>query len=228
MKYIALIPARSGSKGISKKNLAKLKNTPLLQHTVEAAKKSEELDDIFLSSDCDEILSFADRFNLKKIKRPYEFSNDNSSANDVIGHMISLNLFNNQDIALVYLQPTSPLRTFKHIDDAINLFRSTESNGLISVKASTEIPFKAFKIDDKRLQAVFGEEKTTRNRQDLEKTYYPNGAIYIFKLTTFLDNGSKIPVNNCIPFIMKEEESVDIDSNFDLLIAENMLNLKKI
>ncbi len=142
--------------------------------------------------------------------------------------MISLNLFNYQDIALVYLQPTSPLRTFKHIDEAINLFRSTDSPGLISVKASSEIPFKALKIDDEKLQALFDEEKITRNRQDLEKTYYPNGAIYIFRLISFLDNGSKVPVNNCIPFIMKQEESVDIDSHFDLLIAENILNLKKI
>lgn len=228
MKYIALIPARSGSKGISNKNLVKLKDSPLIEHTIEAAKKSEELDDIYISSDCDEILSFADKFKLKKIKRPLEFSNDNSSANDVIRHMISLNLFNNQDIALVYLQPTSPLRTFKNIDEAINLFRSTDSPSLISVKTSSETPFKAFKINDEKLQAIFDEDKTTRNRQDLEKTYYPNGAIYIFKLSSFLDNGSKIPVNNCLPYIMKQEESVDIDSNFDLLIAENILNLKKI
>jgi CMP-N-acetylneuraminic acid synthetase len=99
---------------------------------------------------------------------------------------------------------------------------------LISVKPSSELPFKSFKLKNSKLTPLFNEESLTSNRQELPKTFYPNGAIYIFSIDAFITNNYQLPLNDCTPFIMSQSDSIDIDSHFDLKIAEEILNSKSI
>ena len=111
-KFIALIPARKGSKSIKNKNLYKISGKPLLYYTISAAKKSKIFDQIFVSSDSKKILDYSANQNVSTIIRPRKYSNDFSSANDVVKHFINQNDKLKKKDIIVYLQPTSPLRNY--------------------------------------------------------------------------------------------------------------------
>lgn len=225
MKFIAFIPARSGSKGIKEKNLAILDGKPLISHTINSSLASNKIDDIYISSDSKKILDVVDNSKIKKIRRDKSLADDNTTANDVLKNFISLNSIEISDNTyIVYLQPTSPLRKSFHIDKSINLLLSLKGKSLISVKESKELPYKALKKENERLIPIFDEKEVSSNRQSLPKTFYPNGAIYIFTTQAFIENDYKIPIKNSIPFIMDDNVSIDIDTKDDLLIAEKILN----
>lgn len=225
MKFIAFIPARSGSKGIKEKNLAILDGKPLISHTINSSLASNKIDDIYISSDSKKILDVVDNSKIKKIRRDKSLADDNTTANDVLKNFISLNSIEISDNTyIVYLQPTSPLRKSFHIDKSINLLLSLKGKSLISVKESKELPYKALKKENERLIPIFDEKEVSSNRQSLPKTFYPNGAIYIFTTQAFIENDHKIPIKNSIPFIMDDNVSIDIDTKDDLLIAEKILN----
>ena len=133
-----------------------------------------------------------------------------------------------QDPYIVYLQPTSPLRTAIHIDDAFNQMQRNNAHKLISVVEMAKSPFKSFILDRSGLlEALFDEDKTNARRQDLPRVYLPNGAIYIFRLSDF-NCRSKFPSNGSMPYFMSDKDSLDIDTeaDFDLLNAVLGANLK--
>ena len=126
---LALIPARAGSKGIPNKNLAPLGDKPLLHYTIEAAKQAACVDSIVLSSDGDAILEYGRTQGIKVLQRPKELALDSTTSDKVVAHAL-------QHYAcetLILLQPTSPLRSARHIDEAFERFTKEGSEALISV-----------------------------------------------------------------------------------------------
>ena len=120
-KFIAVIPARKGSKGLANKNIFMVNGRPLIDYTIQAAKNSNYIDEIYITTDDSFILDYAKKNNINFIERPKFFATDQASANDVLQHFLSEmpeDLIS-KDPYLVYLQPTSPLRNADHIDDAI-------------------------------------------------------------------------------------------------------------
>lgn len=227
-KFIALIPARKGSKGLINKNMLELLDKPLVQHTIEAALDASLIDDIWVTSDDFAILKLAESFGVNQLKRPATFASDNSSSVDVVNHFISTiaqKSYCPNDF-IVYLQPTSPLRNKNHIDHAIRLLLESQMHSLLSVTLARKSPFKSFLIDKSgKLQSLFEEQLSNARRQDLQEVYMPNGAIYIFQIKEFIERNG-IPSNGGIPFIMTEDDSIDIDEQEDLLRAENLLRIK--
>ena len=225
---IGLIPARGGSKGIERKNIKNILNKPLLVHTVEAALESQYVDFTYLSSDDDEILSCAEAIGAKPILRPSEFATDSASAVDVVLHFfkeIPKQLIE-QDPYIIYLQPTSPLRTSLHIDLAFEKMETLAAHSLISVMEMTKSPYKSFSINvDGRMQSIFNEKFSNARRQDLPKTYLPNGAIYIFRKSDFLNNEG-FPSNGSVPFLMSQADSIDIDTEEDIRYLEYIIGKK--
>ena len=217
--FISLVPARAGSKGLINKNMRLLNNKPLIHFTLAASDESKYISDTFVSSNSNEILDYARNFKkVKTIKRPAKFSQDNSLANDVIKHFLQISNFDKtENIYIVYLQPTSPLRNKYHIDQAIDSLISRNAKSLISVRRSKETPYKAMAIKNKLLQPLLSKEKLNENRQNLNETFYPNGAIYIFNIRDFIENQYKIPMVNSLPFHMSIDESIDIDNEEDLI-----------
>lgn len=209
-----LIPARGGSKGIPNKNLIDINGNPLIFYTINEALKVFDSHSIYVSSDSDKILSYVKKFGINTIKRPKSLSGDNSTSSQVINHFIE-SIDEKGEYKIIYLQPTSPLRKAKHIKDSINVFESKKCNSLISVSKSNEYIDKTFTLTNGYIEPFLGISRYNEIRQDAIKTYYPNGAIYIFTSQSFLKN-NKIPIDHVIPFIMRRVDSIDIDDNIDL------------
>jgi CMP-N,N'-diacetyllegionaminic acid synthase len=222
---LALIPARGGSKGVPRKNLALLNNKPLITYTIKAALDAVDVDEVWVSSDDAQILELSRVNGASTLTRPSLISNDEASAVDVVMHFINQL---SQDLRklnpiLVYLQPTSPLRSAKHINAALDEMKNKKETCLISVVEMEKSPFKAFRVDkNEKLESLFPEELSNARRQDLPRTFIPNGAMYFFSINDFLERRG-FPSNKSLPFFMSAQESVDIDTLDDLVLAEKLL-----
>lgn len=222
---IAIIPARGGSKGIPNKNIVNLAGKPLICWTIDAALKSQYIDDVFVSSDSDEILEVADKAGSNLIKRSDELSQDDTLTVPVLQNALEIIEEKNPTVHydyLILLQATSPLRSSNHIDSAFEQLISTNSTSLISVVESNHSPLKSFSIENGFLKGLINNEYPFMRRQDLPQTYSANGAIYIVDLASFKKDGSLL-TPRCTPFVMDQDSSVDIDTLDDLLIAEKLI-----
>jgi len=224
----ALIPARGGSKGIPKKNLKLLAGRPLILYAINAAKESKLVDEIWVSSDNQEILNFSIDYGVNILHRPSNLSNDDISAIPVVSHFIEQlpNSAHEHNALILYLQPTSPLRTSLHIDESISEMFEANLASVMSIVEADKSPFKAFKIDDSgKLISLFDERLSNARRQDLPSCFYPNGAIYGFRISEFkVRNG--FPSNGSYPYLMSRDESVDIDTLEDVELAERIIGEK--
>jgi len=224
-KTVAIIPARGGSKGIPKKNIQLLAGKPLIGYTIEAALRSEYVGRVLVSTEDKEIAEVARNDGAEVVKRPEELAKDDTSTVDVVLQVIQ-NLreqgYEYDTIAL--LQPTSPLRTTQDIDRALELFLNNECESVISVSESRHPPYWAFKVDAHYLKPLFNQGYSEMRRQDLPKTYFPNGAIYIVKTKKFEECAS-FCLPQTIPYIMPAETSVDIDTRADLMFVETLLKM---
>ena len=146
-KYLAIIPARVGSKGIPYKNLLKIDGSSLVERAIKSATNSIYDLDIVLSSDSEEILKEADKFNIKKHMRKPHHASDKATTASVVQDII-LSLDRNYSYILV-LQPTSPFRTHNHIDEAIKtLSEHKNCDGLVSVYEDDKDVLKSFYLND--------------------------------------------------------------------------------
>ena len=225
-KIIAIIPARGGSKGILKKNIRMLAGKPLIQYTINAAQGSKYLDDIIVSTDDDEIAQVAKSQCVTIIKRPLEISSDDSPTMDAILHTLEqCEIKKLHSNIIVLLQPTSPLRTSSDIDTALELFMHNECDSVISVIEANHPPYWNMVLEGSYLQPIFDDKLFRMRRQDLPKTYLPNGAIYIAFAKTLKKNLS-FNCQRIKPFIMTTENSIDIDCEFDFFLAETLMKLR--
>jgi len=225
---LALVPARGGSKGLPRKNLALLQGRPLVEFTLVAAKQSRTVDVTYLSSDDREILEVAERVGAIPLLRPAEYATDHASAVDVVRHFIGVipAAERARNPFIVYLQPTSPLRTAHHIDQAFQLLAEQNATTLVSVSALECSPFKSFRIDDDgRLKSLFDEKLSNARRHDLPAAFIPNGAIYVFRVEEFLSRGG-FPSDGSVPFVMDSSVSVDVDTREDLACVEQAMGEK--
>lgn len=225
----ALIPARGGSKGVKNKNLKLLVGKPLIEYTIAAALESAGIDEVYVSSDCNQILAYASGRECNVVVRPAEYSQDWSSAIDVVRHFIGTLSYDSQvnDPLIIYLQPTSPLRKASDIDAVLALLKLKGATRLISVVEMPHSPFKAFQLSQAGvLQSLFDESYTNKRRQDLPKVLLPNGAIYTFLLSEFIRHQG-FPSNGSIPYIMEADVSIDVDNENDFNTLEKFLKDKK-
>jgi len=225
MDILGFIPARGGSKGLPKKNLAPLNGKPLIQYTIEAAQKSKFITDIFISSDNDEIINVCKTLHIDvPYKRPAELATDTSLVMDAILHCVAWH--KEQNIALpeviAMLQPTSPLRTAEDIDEAIVHFQNCRSESLISVHRMLEHPYLCLKTkkDGWRYLAK-PKKKITTNRQSYDNDFYHiNGAFWIATTDFLLNNRTFTLENETALYFMNPERAADIDAPIDLKMAE--------
>lgn len=225
---LALIPARGGSKGLAGKNMCKVRGVPLVGYTLRSALNSKYVSEVYLTSDDELTLSYAQEVGVTLVRRPKEYSTDTASANSVVEHFLTTipEKLIEQDPYIVYLQPTSPLRTSEHIDDALEKMVARDLHKLISVVEMAKSPFKAFVLDEQgALKALFNESMTNERRQDLPQVYLPNGAIYVFRLSDFYQQNA-FPSNGSYPYVMSEIDSLDIDTKDDLDVFNRALDEK--
>ena len=228
MNILAIIPARGGSKGIHKKNMADLNGQPLLKSTFDAAGKSTLINRIILSTDDGEFSEYGRENGIEVMMRPDELALDTTPMKDVINyHLDELSREGYEPEIFILLQPTSPLRTDKHIDEALRkLIGEREADAIVSVTEVPHqyLPMKIMKLDEKGTLDFYEEdgEKNTL-RQFLPTLYARNGAAVYAVYTDIYRKTGSLYGTHCLPYIMKPEESVDIDTEFDLFIAESVL-----
>ena len=175
--FLVIIPARGGSKRLPRKNLLDLCGKPLIAWSIEAALKSKYISKVIVSSDDEEILNIAKEYKADFIKRPDELASDTATTFDALKH--TLENVEKYDY-VVLLQPTSPLRTEKHIDEAIELLKEKNADAIISVCEMEHSPLWSNTLDeDLNMSNFLRDEVLNKRSQDLPKYYRLNGAIYI-------------------------------------------------
>ena len=228
-KILAIIPARGGSKGIPRKNIRLLAGKPLIAYSIETALKSKYIDRVVVSTEDEEIAEISREWSAEVIKRPKELARDDTPTTDVIIHVLDSLRKEEKYIpdVVALLQPTSPLRTNKDIDDSIEFFLNCQNClSLISVTEFDHSPFWAMKVENNFLKPIFSEKYFRMRRQELPKAYRPNGAIFIappkvlYKYRTFY-------TPKTLAYVMPPEKSIDIDTEFDFLLAEFLINKSK-
>ena len=223
MKVIAIITARGGSKGLPNKNILKLNHKPLISYSIEASLNSKYISRTIVSSDSKEIIDISKKCGAEIIKRPEKISGDEINSETVISHVLD-NISNVEEYDyLVLLQPTSPLRNEKHIDEAFEILFNAQADSLISCKKIDNAPLKAFMLDKNNyLRGISNNTYPFMRRQDLPPLYMPNGAIYISRVIEFRKN-STLFSKKTIMYEMDNNSSIDIDIWDDLKIAESLL-----
>jgi CMP-N-acetylneuraminic acid synthetase len=227
-KILGVITARGGSKGIPGKNIKPLWGKPLLLYTIEAARASGALDRIILSTDDEQIAEVAKQFGCEvPFLRPKELADDKAAHLPVVQHAVQrLKDKDNyvRDYVMI-LQPTSPLRQSFHIKGAADLILKSGADSVLSVAEIPEnfSPHKAMVIESGELKLFNGQpvRKRIARRQDLGKTYWSVGSIYLFKTKLLFDKdepnfyGDKV-----VPYVIDSKYVIDINVPEDWERAE--------
>ena len=223
MNICSIITARGGSKGVPKKNIKLLNGKPVIAYTIVESIKSNFIKETYVTTEDKEIADISQEYGAKVIERPEELAQDNSTSVDVVLHSLDY-LENNNDLPdfFVLLQPTSPLRTKEDIENATKLFIENECDALISVSQLDHSSMMSFEIQNTFLTPNCNEKFLNKRRQELPKFYRPNGAIYITTPDSLWKNKTFIP-KKTMPYIMPQERSVDLDTEFDFKLAEYLL-----
>ncbi|MEZ8233083.1 acylneuraminate cytidylyltransferase family protein [Vibrio splendidus] len=224
-KVIALIPARGGSKRLPRKNILPLCGKPLIGWTIEAARNSEYIDEIIVSTDDNEIASIAEQFGITVPNlRPTKLSTDTASTKSVIFHALEENRID--DGILILLQPTSPLRSSAQIDEVIQKLNDNSAFSVISV-TPCEHPVQWMNVlPQSGSMANFLHKNDNKRSQDLEDSFRLNGAIYAYDIQRVIALGDISYSQESFAYIMSNETSIDIDNQLDFDFAEFVIARK--
>jgi CMP-N,N'-diacetyllegionaminic acid synthase len=226
MGNLAIIPARSGSKGLKDKNIKLLSGKPLLAYTIEAARESGLFDEIMVSTDSQEYADIAKQWGANvPFLRSDELSNDTASSWDVVKEVIE----GYKDLGAEFdtvalLQPTSPLRTSNDIIEGYNVIEVKEANFVVGVCEMDHSPLWANTLpEDLSMENFIRPEVVKMPRQSIPTYYRINGALYIVKVD-YLMRTPDIYGERSIASVMRKENSIDIDDQMDFTIAEVLIS----
>ena len=225
MKRIAIIPARSGSKGLKNKNIKELNNKPLMAYSIEAAIKSEQFDKIFVSTDSQEYAAIATQYGADaSFLRSEKNSSDTAGSWDVVREVIdTLKRQNEEYDESMLLQATSPLRTSDDIVKAIHLLHEKNGNAVVSLTECDHSPIWCNTLpNDLSMDNFDRTEYKDLPRQSLPTYYRYNGAIYLVTQKE-LYNVEHMFEHGCYAYVMPQERSIDIDTALDFMIAETIM-----
>lgn len=230
-RLLALIPARSGSKRLPHKNSLNLGGKPLIAWSIDAGLQSKYVDRVVVSTDSNAIAAMASQYGADTpFVRPEILASDTATTIDVVRHAISM-LEKENDFYdyILLLQPSSPLRNSKHIDEAVELLISKSAHGIIGItEVEHPVEWTNTLPKDSSMVDFFSTEYRDIRSQDFPVRYRINGAIYLNKIENVLSEGSLFLNDKCYAYIMPRPVSLDIDTNYDFKIAESMLNINEL
>lgn len=219
---LAIIPARGGSRGISNKNIRVFAGKPLLAHTIVAAKQSRYITRIVVSTESEKIADVAKTYGAEvPFLRPMEFAGDRAKATDAVHHLLVTieKESGYRPDYIVLLQPTSPLRTGKDIDGALDLLFKQKALAVVSVCRTEQLLF----VKDKKGALKLVSDKSflkSGNRQELPETFKLDGSmVYAIKTSVFLKKRTFIP-NGVLAYEIPRWRAVDLDEPQDFLVGE--------
>lgn len=225
MRLLAIIPARGGSKGVPRKNIRPLAGQPLIAYSIAAAQGARAVDRLVVSTDDDEIARISRDLGAEVRRRPSALSQDETPTRDVLQHVAEdLLVEGYRPDAVLTLQPTSPLRTARHIDEAAALFAARpDADSLVSCVEVPHIfhPRSVMRKEADGYLVPFLDTAQPTRRQTKETVFARNGAaIYITRTERLKDYvfGGRL-----LPYMMDIDSSVDIDTLNDFATAERLL-----
>lgn len=228
MRNLAIIPARSGSKGLKDKNIRKLVGIPLVGYTIKAALDAQIFDTVMLSTDAEEYAEIGRAYGAEVPFLRSEYTSlDTASSWDVVKEVVhQYRKLGYEFDSIAMLQPTSPLRNAEDIIRAYNLFCEKKANAVISVCEAEHSPLWSNVLTPDLAMKHFAEtDHPTSYRQELGTFYRLNGAIYIVNHAV-LEDVDGMYQNQCYAYIMEQCHSIDIDSELDFIIAEAVMRAK--
>jgi len=221
--FLAVIPARGGSKRVPRKNLLPLAGKPLIAWSIEAAKRSKYINQIVVTSDDEEILEIAKSYGVIAHKRASFLAQDDTPTVDALVDV--LQKYTGYEY-IVLLQPTSPLRDSTEINSAIEFLKQKDADGVISVCEMEHSPLWANQLPkDKSMEGFLSSTVVGKASQELPPYYRLNGAIYIAKASKFLEQRSFFLEKNIYAYEMSQRKSIDIDTQLDFDIANYLLSI---
>lgn len=226
LKFVGIVPARGGSKGIPDKNIRPLAGQPLIAYTIQAALEARLLSRVLVSTDSPTIAQIARAYGAEvPFIRPTELARDDTPRLPVVRHAIEYleTTEGYKPDLIVTLQPTSPLRRAEHIDAAIEMLVGTGADAVFSVCEAEYSPYWMRRIDaEGRLVPLLSGSEAYLRRQDLPVVYRINGAVFA-ETYAAVHAGANQPGGNTRALVMERWESIDIDEEFDLKLAEMQL-----
>lgn len=223
-RVLAVVPARGGSKRLPRKNVLSFHGRPLVAWSVRAALDCALIDKVLVSTDDPEVRDVALAEGAEcPFLRPAALSSDTATTADVILHALDYYEQHGEvfDIVMV-LQPTSPLRTAAHVEQALALFVEREAHGVVSVCECEHHPYWANTLGPDRSMADFIKPENRLRSQDMPPCYRLNGAIYAYSTVRFRESRTFFYDKNVYACEMPVAASVDIDTKTDFLIAETI------
>ena len=227
MKNIAVIPARSGSKGLPDKNIRPVNGKPLLAYTIEAALESGCFDTVHVSTDSEHYAEIARQYGADvPFLRSAALATDTASTWDAVREVLArYDELGKQFDTMMLMQPTTPLRTGEDVKAAYTLLQKKQAKSVIAVCEVDHSPLWCDTIPDSGSMKGFGRKDLAWvNRQDLRPYYRVNGAIYLLSVNGInLPPDDEIYEDNCYALFMDRKKSVDVDSEDDLALVEFLL-----
>jgi len=238
MDIIAVIPARSGSKGVPDKNIRNLAGKPLIAYSISAAIKSKLIDRVIVSTDSEKYASISKDYGAEiPFLRPNKYSKDDSTDYDFVKHLLEWLAENegNMPDYIIHLRPTTPLRDPSILDSAIEIFmNNAEATSLRSAHEMSETAYKQFELEDKYFKTIctgsFDLDKANNSRQSFPKTYSPNGYVDILRTSHILKN-HLLHGNRVMSYVTDFAIEVDTIDDFEFLewqINKNYEIIKKL
>lgn len=230
LNIVAIIPARGGSKRLPRKNIKVLSGKPMIAYSIEAARKSQLIDRVIVSTDDKEIAEIAKKYGAEiPFIRPNDLATDSASTIDVLKHAITFLESHSHDKIdlIVLLQPTSPLITESDIDNAINKIIQTNTTSCVSMCPISERPEWMYSIKNEKPKPFGEKHDIILLTQDLPKLYKINGAIYVSHRDVIMKQNLILDEKNLSAIVMPRERSIDIDTMTDFLIAETLFKARQ-
>lgn len=228
---LAIIPARSGSKGVIDKNIKDLNGKPLMGYSIEAAINSDCFDEVMVSTDSKEYAEIAVACGAKvPFLRSLENSSEHAASWDVVREV--LGRYQEQGIQfdmVTLLQPTSPLRMADDIIGAYELYKEKRASSVVSVCEMEISPLLCNRLQaDNSMEGFISQEIKGRRRQDFPRYYRLNGSIYMCRVDYSSDARFELYGKGSYAYIMSQEKSVDIDTEYDFFLASQILRYQYI
>lgn len=229
-QILAIIPARGGSKGIPNKNIRNFCGKPLIGYSIEQAKDSQQINRVIVSTDSQQIADIAIEHGAEiPFLRPQKLATDTSQIVDAVTHLLTFLKEEESYIPeiIVLLQPTSPLRTAKDIDETISLLLSADADAGVTVSQTENLLFTKDSKD--YIKVVPGTEVFTSsaNRQELPDTYLLNGSmVYAIRTDVFLKEKTFLP-KKVVGHVIERWRYVDLDEPQDFILGELIYGKKE-
>jgi len=233
----AIVAARGNSRGIVRKNLQDLGGKPLVVHSLEAARAAKSVDDILVTTDDDEIAGVCESFGFPApYRRPAALAADKASMLDVVLDALAhLEKAGRGCGIFVLLQPTSPLRSHRHIDEAVALFRRSGAELLTSVHEVREHPFDCVALAGRHQAAgrrdwklMMRPDAKRGNRQSYKSGFhYINGALYLGTPQALRRHGAFVVEGETVLYAMDQLDGIDIDTPNDLELARALMEYRQ-